>query len=248
MTVFEAYRRAAVSQVQPAMLVLAIVPVLMAAVLWIVLIWWKWTLVLAAIDAIFKAMPLLDGLSDRLVLYGVKVVPAVFSLWVLTATYIPLTLVTALGFISIAGMPIMTRHVAARDYPALERRRGGGLGGSLVNSFKAVIWFILPALLTFPLWFVPLAGPLIPALLLGRLNGRVLRYDALADHASADELARMAGAAGLRWGWLGFAGALLNLIPFFWFFSTTLTGLAFIHYALDALAAGRSTPLQESTP
>ena len=114
---------------------------------------------------------------------------------------------------------------------------------SLTNSLGALFWFVLLALPTLVLWFVPFVGLLIPLFLLGRLNARVLRYDALAEHASDEELRRLAAAPGLRWGWLGFVGALMNLVPFLWFFSTTLTGLAFIHTALDGLNTERAPSL-----
>ena len=140
-------------------------------------------------------------------------------------------------------MPIMARHVAARDYPGVERRHGGNFAASLGNSLVALFWFLLWAVPTFVLWFVPVVGFLIPLFLLGRLNARVLRYDALAEHADAGELRRLVAAPTLRWGWLGLAGALMNLSPFLWFFSTTVTGLAFIHAALDALNTERSSVL-----
>ena len=245
LSVFEAYRRAAISQLQAAMLLLAIGPVVVAALFWIGVMWWKWSSLLAAIETLFKAMPLLESVSERLLLFGVQIVPLIFMAFALVALFVPLTMVTALGFVSIAGMPLMARHVAARDYPSVERRHGGSFAGSLGNSLQAVCWFVLWALPTLLLWFVPLIGILVPLFLLGRLNARVLRYDALAEHASAEELRRLVSAPGLHWGWLGFLGALMNLIPFLWFFSTTLTGLAFIHTALDALDTERTLALAE---
>lgn len=240
MSVFEAYRRAAISQLQPAMLLLAIGPVVLAALFWAGVLWWKWSSLLAALDTLFNALPLLESLSDRLLLYGVKVIPIIFMAFALAALFVPLTMLTALGFISVFGMPFMARHVAARDYPGVERRHGGSVAASLANALGALLWFVLLAVPTFVLWFVPFVGLLIPLFLLGRLNARVLRYDALAGHAGADELRRLSAAPELRWGWLGFLGALMNLIPLLWFFSTTLTGLAFIHLALDALRAERT--------
>ena len=240
MSVLEAYRRAIISQLQPAMLLLAIGPLVVAALFWAGVMWWKWSALLAALDTLFKALPVLESVSGRLLLYGVKVIPLIFMAFALAALFVPLTMVTALGFVSVVGMPVMVRHVAARDYPALERRHGGSLAGSLVNALAALFWFVLLAVPTFVLWFIPFAGMFIPLWLLGRLNARVLRYDALAEHASADELQRLAAAPELRWGWLGFLGALMNLVPLLWFFSTTLTGLAFIHTALDALQAERA--------
>lgn len=247
MTVLEAYRRALNTQVRPAMLVLAVGPVLVAGLFWAVVMWWKWAALFSAIDFVIHKLPYVESVSDRVVLFGVKILPGILVIWILAALYVPLTLLCALGFVSIAGMPIMLRHVAGHDYPRLERRRGGGFFGSLANSGAALARFLLLALPTFPFWFVPLIGWLILPFLLGRLNARVLAYDALADHASADELAALRADTRLSWGWLGFAGALLNVIPFFWFFSSTLTGLAFIHYGLDALARRRA-PAPEVPP
>jgi hypothetical protein len=245
MTVPEAYRRALGSQLQPGMLALAVGPVLVAALFWGVVMWWKWAAFLALVDTLLKTLPYVEGIVNRLVVYGFSIVPGVLTLWVLAALYIPLTLVCALGFVSIAGMPLMLRHVGARDFAGLERRHGGSFFGSLANSLGTLVKFLLLAALTFPLWFIPLMGWLVLPFLMGRLNARVLRYDALADHASAEELAALTRAGGMRWGMLGFVGAMLNVIPFFWFFSTTLTGLAFIHYGLDALARERGRTLKE---
>jgi len=242
LSVIEAYRRALISQLQPAMLLLAIGPVVVAALFWLGVMWWKWSTLVAALDALLKALPLLETVSERLMLFGVKILPSLVMTFAFIALFVPLTMLTALSFISVVGMPIMTRHVAARDYPNLERRRGGSVAGSLRNSLAALFWFLLWAAPTFVFWFVPVIGFLIPLLLLGRLNARVLRYDALAEHADAAELQRLALAPGPRWGWLGFLGSLMNVVPFLWFFSTTLSGLAFIHAALAALQAARVQP------
>ncbi|MBL8383939.1 MAG: EI24 domain-containing protein [Burkholderiales bacterium] len=239
MTVADAFRRALASQLSPAMLALAIGPVVAAAVFWAVVMWWKWAAFLGVIDTVIRKLPYMDTVVERLVFYGIQIVPGMLTLWILAAMFIPLTLVCALGFVSVAGMPLMLRHVAGRHFPALARRRGGSLAGSLVNSLGALIRFLLLALISFPLWFVPVVGWLVLPLLLGRLNAGVLRYDALADHASAREMAALAADRALSWQWLGFAGALLNVVPLFWFFSTTLTGLAFIHYGLAALERRR---------
>ena len=243
MSILEAYRRATISQLQPAMLLLAIGPVVLAALFWAGVMWWKWSSLVAALDTLFKAMPVIESVSDRLLLYGVKVIPFIFMAFALAVLFVPLTMVTALSFVSVVGMPLMARHVAARDYPQIERRQGGSVAASLANAFGAMCWFVLLAVPTFVLWFVPFVGMFIPLILLGRLNARVLRYDALADYASAEELQRLVAAPGLRWSWLGFLGALMNLVPLLWFFSTTITGLAFIHTALDSLQTERTPTL-----
>lgn len=240
MTVLDAYRGAFATQLRPAMLVLAVGPVLAAAIFWGVVIWWKWAAFLAMVDSLLRTLPGLSTVTDRLVVYGIHVVPGVLTLWVLAALYVPLTLLCALGFVSLFGMPLMIGHVAGRDFAGLARSRGGSFTGSLGNSLGALARFLFVAILSFPFWFIPFIGWMILPFLLGRLNARVLSYDALSDHADAAELAALRDDSRLSWGWLGFVGAVLNLVPFFWFFSTTLTGLAFIHYGLDALARQRA--------
>ncbi|MFN0162669.1 MAG: EI24 domain-containing protein [Burkholderiales bacterium] len=239
MSVIEAYRRAFASQLQPAMLLLAVGPVVLAAQFWFAIMWWKWAAVLATVEGVLKTIPYIEAFADRLVLWGVSVIPGALVLWALGSLFVPLTLVTALAFISVFGMPLMVRHVALAEHAALERRAGGSFAGSLANSAIGLAWFLPLAIITLPFWFVPMAGWLIPAFLLGRLNARLLRYDALAGHADAEEIKALASQSDLNWRWLGFLGAAMNVIPFLWFFSTTLTGLAFIHYGLDALAHSR---------
>ena len=98
---------------------------------------------------------------------------------------------------------------------------------------------ILLALVTLPLWLFPLLWPLIPVLILGWVNQRLLRYDALAEHADPHEMSRIVRA---RRGSLYLLGVLLALaayVPIVGFFAPVVFGLAFIHYLLAALAAER---------
>ena len=240
MTFLEAYRRALASQMKPAMLLLAIGPVIVAALFWIFIMWWKWAFFMGAIDKLIKTLPYMDSVGDRLIFFGINVVPGVLTLWILAVLFIPLTLICALGFTSIAAMPVMLKHVAGRDYATLAQLGGGSFVGSLFNTLGGLLWFLLLAALTIPLWFIPVFGALVMPALLGLLNARVLRYDALADHATAEEMRYLLTDRKLAWRALGLGGAALNVVPFFWLFSTTLTGLAFIHYGLAALAQERA--------
>ena len=240
MTFLEAYRRAFASQMKPAMLLLAIGPVIVAALFWIFIMWWKWAFFMGAIDKLIKTLPYMDSVGDRLIFFGINVVPGVLTLWILAVLFIPLTLICALGFTSIAAMPVMLKHVAGRDYATLAQLGSGSFVGSLFNTLGGLLWFLLLAALTIPLWFIPVFGALVMPALLGLLNARVLRYDALADHATVEEMRYLLTDRKLAWRALGLGGAALNVVPFFWLFSTTLTGLAFIHYGLAALAQERA--------
>jgi hypothetical protein len=153
--------------------------------------------------------------------------------------FVPLVYLTALVILSLFGMQQMVDYVAQRAYPQLERRRGGGVAGSGWNSLVAFAGMLGLFALSVPLWLFPPLWPIIPLVVLAWVNQRLLRYDALAEHADAGEMARIfrrrRGALYL----LGLLLALTAYVPLLGFFAPVLFGLAFIHYLLGALAAER---------
>jgi hypothetical protein len=161
---------------------------------------------------------------------------------------VPLIQLTALLILSVFGMPSMVEHVASRSFPRLERRKGGSLAGSVWNSSVGLLGLVGLGLASIPLWVFPPLWPLIPVAILAWVNQRVLRYDALAEHASAEEMRRM---FSLRWGGLygmGLVLALLAYIPLLGFFAPVLLGVSFIHYLLGALEEQRSAPIEAGAP
>ncbi len=168
-------------------------------------------------------------------------------LWLLMILLaIPLVLVTATLIIGVLAMPIVVNHVAAKDYPTLERKQGGTLMGSVWNALAALMWFVVLAIVTVPLWFIPLFWPVIPVLLLGYMNQRVFRYDALAEHASAVEMERIIGASGKRLAGLGVLLGAIGYVPLIGFFSPVYGALAFTHFLLERLAVMRNSARQSS--
>ena len=174
--------------------------------------------------------------------------PTLVAMWLAKALLIimllPLVQVTALLILGIFGMPSMVEHVAARNFQTLDRRHGGTFAGSVVNSIVAVLGLIGLGLLSLPFWFFPPLWPAIPVVIFGWVNQRVLRYDALAEHATAEEMLRVFREQ--RWGMylLGAILALVAYIPFVGLFAPVVFGLAFIHYLLEALQGARGAPLE----
>jgi len=154
--------------------------------------------------------------------------------------FVPLVYLTALFILGIFGMQQMVDYVAQRSFPALERRRGGGAAGTVWNSVVAFCGLLLFGLLSVPLWLFPPLWPIIPLVILGWVNQRLLRDDALAEHADAQEMARVFRE---RRGALYLMGVLLGLVayvPLLGFLAPVVFGLAFIHYLLGTLAAYRA--------
>lgn len=163
--------------------------------------------------------------------------------WVLLIVLlVPLVLATASVIIGIFSMPAMVEYVAARTYPQLERRRGGTFAGSVWNAVLAVAVFLGLGIVSLPLWLVPPLWPVLAAVLMGYLNQRMFRYDALAEHAGADEMRDMFTRYRRELFGLGVLVSLLSYIPFAGLVVPVAAGLAFIHYCLARLAALRGAP------
>jgi CysZ protein len=149
--------------------------------------------------------------------------------------FVPLVYLTALFIVSIFGMQQMVDYVASRSYPSLERRRGGGIAGTGWNGLVAFVGLIVFFVLSVPLWLFPPLWPVIPLVILGWVNQRLLRYDALGEHADREEMGRIFRD---RRGALYALGLLLGLaayVPIVGFFAPVVFGLTFIHYLLGTL-------------
>jgi CysZ protein len=153
--------------------------------------------------------------------------------------FVPLVYLTAIFILGIFGMQAMVDHVARRSFPALERRRGGSAFGSVWNGFLALAGMLLMFLVSLPLWLAPPLWPVLAVAILGWGNQRLLRYDALAEHADGGEMQRLFGDRQRRLYAMGVLLALTAYIPFVGFLAPVAFGLAFIHYLLGALAAQR---------
>jgi CysZ protein len=154
---------------------------------------------------------------------------------VLFLLFVPLVYLTALFILGVFGMQKMVEHVASRSFPQLERRRGGGTAGSIWNGIVALAGMLAMFIVSIPLWLLPPLWPLIPLAILSWVNQRMLRYDALAEHADAAEMRRVFEERRGSLYLLGFLLALLAYVPFVNFIGPVVFGLAFIRYLLGAL-------------
>ena len=225
----------------PRMLWLVIWPMLVSLVIWLVA-----ALALWMRTALWFAEHLREWAASGvfLVRFEAGDWALVFAHAVMVLLFVPLVYLTALLILSIFGMQSMVEHVAARRFPQLARRRGGGAAGSAWNGVVALAGATLLGLITLPLWIIPPLWPLIPVGILGWINQRVLRYDALAEHASAEEMRTVFAAnRGALYG-LGVLLALVAYVPLFGFLVPVLSGLAFIHFLLSELEQRRGAPIE----
>jgi CysZ protein len=158
--------------------------------------------------------------------------------------FVPLVYLTALFILGIFGMDEMVAHVASRRFPQLQMKRGGSVVGSVANGLFALCGMVVLFALSLPLWIFPPLWPVIPVLVMGWVNQRVLRYDALAIHAQPLEMKEIFKARGRALYALGVVLALVAYVPIVGLFAPVLLGLAFIHFLLAELKTLREAPIE----
>ncbi len=152
--------------------------------------------------------------------------------------FVPLVMLTALVITALFGMPALIRVVAERDYPDLKRENGGGLVGNLWNAIVAIALFVALWVITLPLWLIGV-GVIVPFVAAAWLNQRLFRYDAIAEHASAGEMATLFRQERSGWWGLGLLTGLVQFVPLLNLLGPVFAALAFIHFGLARLAQQR---------
>ncbi len=169
----------------------------------------------------------------------------------------PLVLVGCLFVVATLMAPMIVQLVAKRRFPTLEKSAGASYFASVGWAAMSTIAALLALVLSMPLWLVPPLVLILPPLIWGWLTYRVMAFDALADHASAEERREifkrhrwwllgmgvvtgyMGAAPSLVWS-LGFMAVALApfLVPLsIWLYTLifAFSSLWFSHYGLSAL-------------
>lgn len=147
----------------------------------------------------------------------------------------PLVYFTALLLVAALALPLMMSVVAARDYPDLSRHGTHVAWGSIVNTLLAGLVFVLGWLVTLPLLLLPGVLLVLPLAWAAWLNQRTFRFDALAEHATADERRRLIRRCKPQLLLAGAGTALLAYIPLINLLAPAWTAIVFVHLCLGAL-------------
>ena len=216
----------------PRMLWLMIWPMLIAAGIWgtvALALWTRTAIWLAGILARWI------GPAASLVHFDIADAAMIAAQVVLFLLFVPLVYLTALFILGIFGMQKMVDHVASRSFPALERRHGGAMAASAWNGVVALLGMAGLFIVSIPLWAIPPLWPLIPLVILAWGNQRLLRHDALAEHADRQEMAQIFRARRGGMYLLGLLMAIAAYVPLVGFAAPVVFGLAFIRYLLGGL-------------
>jgi hypothetical protein len=232
--VFAALGYGALNLLHPRMLWLMTWPILVALAVWGIAAAFLWTSTALRIAGLIQRGLDLVHLSfaDAALIAGHVV---------LFLLFVPLVYLTALFILGVFGLGEMVDHVAATSFPNLERRHGGGVLGSAWNGIAALLGMLVMGIVTLPLWLVPPLWPVMPIAIFAWMNQRLLRYDALADHAGRDEMRLIFRERRGHLYLLGLLLALLAYVPLLGFVAPVLFSLAFIRYLLGALAEHRAS-------
>lgn len=252
----------------PRIIALSFLPLLLLAVFSLVLFWFCWEPAVQGIQSWLTDWGLMDSLLQWLESVSLGHLGAALAPLLMLLLVLPLVVVLSLLAVAWLVTPAVVQVVAERRFAALARRHGGSFLGSLWQGLGSALLALLALLITLPLWLIPPLAVVVPPLIWGWLNTRVMSYDTLAEHASAEErealLARhgyrllaigvvtaYAGAApGLIWAVgamaIVLAPLLVPLAIWIYTFVFIFSSLWFTHYGLAALAALRAEA--ESAP
>lgn len=198
-------------------------------------------------------------------LLGAKMQVFVTSL-ILVALAIPVIVSATLVLVALCVSPAAVEMVSRRRFPQLERRHGGAWWKGFLWSIACTFAALVAVAATLPLWFIPGMALVLPPIVWGWLAARVMSFDALSEHASADERRALMQAhqwpllvAGvitgflcdLHWilwvmGFMSLALAPVAIVLTIWLYTLifAFAALWFTHYMLAALHALRAAEAQ----
>ena len=258
----DAFWRAAAYCLHPKVVLLSLAPLVIVGGLAAGLGYFFWEPSVAAVRSSLEDWALLATLFSWLDAVGGGGFRSVLAPLVIVALAVPAFVVASLFVVALLMTPAIVRLVAARRFPRLERREGGGFWQSLAWSLGCTTLALLALVVSIPLWFIPPLVLVLPPLIWGWLTYRVLGYDVLAAHASSEERARLLReqrlpllGMGVIAGMLGAAPSLLwavsamtlvfaplLILVSIWLYTLVFafSSLWFAHYLLDALQRLRS--------
>jgi hypothetical protein len=260
----DAFWRAAAYCLHPRVIVLSLLPLLLSAGLVVALGYLFWEGAVDGVRTTLQRWELLTAFFDWLDAYGGQGLRALLAPMIVVALALPVIVVVSLLLVATLMTPALVRLVARRRFATLACKRGASFATALGWSLLSTVLAAVALVVTLPLWLVPPLVLVLPPLIWGWLTYRVMSYDVLAEHASADE--RRALLREHRWpllgigvvsGYLGAAPSLiwalgavtlifapLIVVVSIWLYTLVFAfaALWFAHYALAALAEWRTRP------
>lgn len=258
----DAFWRAAAYCLHPQVIALSLLPLVIGSAIAVGGAWLFWEDAVSAVRAALESWALLDAAMKWLEAMLGASFRAVLAPVIVVALAVPVIVVLSVLLVALLMTPAIVRLVAQRRFTDLERKRGAGVFASVAWSLGCTLLALAMLAASLPFWLIPPLMLVLPPLIWGWLTTRVMAFDSLAEHASAEERRALLRehrwpllAIGVTAGYLGAAptllwavsAATLVLAPFLvavsvWLYMLifAFSALWFAHYTLAALAALRA--------
>jgi hypothetical protein len=209
----DAFWRAVAYCAHPRVILWSLAPLLLAGALAFAAGWFWWEDAVAAVRATLEQWSLVAAAMQWLDSMGMQAMHALVAPMIVVALTVPVVVLLSLLLVAWLLTPAVVAMVAARRFPDLERRHGGGWLQGVGWSLACTVAALAALVLSLPLWLVPPLVVVLPPLIWGWLTYRVFAFDVLATHASATE--RRALLHRRRWPLLlmGVVSGLLGAAP-----------------------------------
>ena len=253
--------RAAAYCLHPRVVRLSLVPVLLLMGTSAVLAHFFWQDAISAVAAFFESSVVISTVWAWLDAVGLGGAKSMLAPLLLIVVLTPVMVVVTLLLVSLLMTPALVNLVALRRFSGLARLQGASFLASAGWALGSSLLALGAMVVSIPMWIVPPLVLVLPPLIWGWLTGRVMAFDALAAHASANERRDLLQthrktllAMGLVVGLLGAAPSLLwsvglmaiamapLLVPLsIWIYTLifVFSSLWFVHFCLEALQAMR---------
>ena len=258
----DAFWRAAAYCLHPKVIALSLLPLLIGVSLALGLGWFYWEPAVAGVRATLESWLLVDAALKWVETLAGGSFRSVLAPLIVVGLAAPLIVVLSVLLVAWLMTPAIVTLVASRRFALLEHKRGAGLVTSVLLALGCTVLALAALVISLPLWFIPPLVLIVPPLIWGWLNYRVMSFDVLALHASSTERRQLMRqhrlpllGIGVVSGYLGAAPSLLwaasamtlvfaplLIVVSVWLYTLVFafSALWFAHYGLAALAVLRA--------
>ena len=263
----DSFWRAVAYCMHPRVIVLSLLPLFLMVPVALGLGYFYWEPVIDWVRVSLESSSIINSAWSWLQGVGAGDLKSVVAPLIVVFAVTPVIVLVCLLAVAMLMTPALVSLVARRRFVQLERKHGGSFLFSAIWSLGSTMLALAAMVVSLPLWLVPPLILVLPPLIWGWLTYRVMAFDALADHASADERRAIFRehrgyllGIGVFSGYLGAAPSLIwasgvlfvvmapILVPVaIWIYTLVFafSSLWFTHYCLAALQALRARPVPE---
>lgn len=238
--VWLAFRRAIASQLHPRMIAAILLPFGIALLGAIILLWLFWSPLTSWMDDFVSSSGMFNTVDGWLLAVGLFSMKIWLVPIMAAGMLLPMAGILGLVIAAIFVMPIVLRHVEKRQYKGIARQ---GKNVTVLGTWNAIwvgVLFCLGWIFTMPLWLFPPLALILPVFWWAFAVNRMLRVDAMIEHASPKERKLLWERHYKRLWIIGGLLSLVNLVPLFWLIMPVFSSLVYAHFCLQSIIDLRS--------